>query len=57
MSTKNADGFENRVLKVLILILMEYALWVINGKELGEFEAVLILILMEYALWEVLKKS
>ena len=36
---------------VLILILMEYALWRLQkGRERGS-EEVLILILMEYALW------
>ena len=36
---------------VLILLLMEYALWAFRIEE-GEFEeTVLILLLMEYALW------
>ncbi len=36
---------------VLILILMEYALWDDVSSQMLSFELVLILILMEYALW------
>ena len=36
---------------VLILILMEYALWVSNDRRQKINWGVLILILMEYALW------
>ena len=37
---------------VLILVLMEYALWSgINYYHLGDSIVVLILVLMEYALW------
>ena len=36
---------------VLILILMEYALWAETSSGIREWERVLILILMEYALW------
>ena len=38
---------------VLILILMEYALWDLYGRVWPKEPRVLILILMEYALWVV----
>ena len=38
---------------VLILVLMEYALWVFNQDfDNAGFDIVLILVLMEYALWD-----
>ena len=38
--------------EVLILVLMEYALWGFKPVEDSEFfDSVLILVLMEYALW------
>ena len=37
---------------VLILILMEYALWALTFIAAADTRRVLILILMEYALWE-----
>ena len=39
-------------LRVLILLLMEYALWDQGGWSVGVYICVLILLLMEYALWE-----
>ncbi len=48
--TKIVDVYK----KVLILILMEYALWAqMLSFELKNLSEVLILILMEYALWVV----
>ena len=38
---------------VLILVLMEYALWRLNVLINLKIKAVLILVLMEYALWRV----
>ena len=38
-------------LTVLILILMEYALWDVHDWRNSQIPVVLILILMEYALW------
>ncbi len=45
--------------RVLILILMEYALWAISNLENTTYidERVLILILMEYALWVTSEKD
>ena len=38
--------------RVLILVLMEYALWVWRtAKQISMIKPVLILVLMEYALW------
>ena len=39
-------------LQVLILVLMEYALWDLIWEEFVERAQVLILVLMEYALWD-----
>ena len=40
------------LLGVLILVLMEYALWGQSIKVYRDEDAVLILVLMEYALWD-----
>ena len=37
--------------RVLILVLMEYALWEVAGELYTKYGVVLILVLMEYALW------
>ena len=39
------------IIVVLILVLMEYALWAVNLSLFGGNITVLILVLMEYALW------
>ena len=40
-----------RKISVLILVLMEYGLWLRGGKNDDDDEEVLILVLMEYGLW------
>ena len=45
------DNIKGMTRDVLILVLMEYALWQFKNTICNKVERVLILVLMEYALW------
>ena len=56
LSDMKQELFFVHIFTVLILVLMEYALWPNDDEgEEDEDDDVLILVLMEYALWHLLK--
>ena len=57
-SMREKSGYgESRSVWVLILVLMEYALWDLLDPLSLNYIPVLILVLMEYALWEILLRT